>query len=257
MLSEEQIQRYARQIILPELGPAGQRKLSQAKALCVGVGGLGSPAALYVAAAGVGTLGLVDPDPVELSNLHRQILHSSSDLGRPKVFSAKAKLQALEPRLSVKAHPFRLEPANIAALFSEYDVVLDGSDNFETRYMVNDTCVRLGIPLVSGAVMRWEGQVMTVLPKKSPCYRCAFPESPEPGCAQSCSEAGVLGALCGVIGSLQAAEAVKTLLGRSDLLTGRLLIFDLLNMRMREKTFRKNPGCSACGTARPLDSPVY
>jgi adenylyltransferase/sulfurtransferase len=244
-ITEVDIKRYARQILLPQVGGAGQKKLSAAKVLIVGLGGLGSPAALYLAAAGVGTLGLLDDDPVELTNLHRQILHYTPDLGRPKVQSAQAKLSALNPAVALNLHRLRLVSANGEAVLGAYDVVLDGSDNFPTRYLVNDVCVRLGKPLVSGAVLRWQGQVTTVLPGKGHCYRCVFPEPPEEGALQTCSEAGVMGAAAGVVGALMATEALKLLLGLPGLLTDRLLTLDLAAMKFREVPVKRDP---ACGT---------
>lgn len=237
--------RYARQILLPEVGGAGQEKLSKARVLVVGVGGLGCPAALYLAAAGAGTIGLVDDDPVDLTNLHRQILHHDADVGRPKVASAKSKLTGLNPAITVNVHRQRFA----ASLLAGYDVVLDGSDNFETRYQLNDACVKAGLPLVSGAVIKWEGQVLTVLPGKSACYRCHFPEPPDPACVQSCSEAGIIGAAAGVVGTLQAVEAVKLILGKGEPLAGRRLHIDLKTMRFREVAVKRKADCAACGSA--------
>jgi molybdopterin/thiamine biosynthesis adenylyltransferase len=238
--------RYVRQMLLPEVGRAGQEALSNARVLCVGAGGLGSPAALYLAAAGVGTLGIADGDPVELSNLHRQVLHASADVGRPKTGSASEKLSALNPEVSLRTHP-RLTPENIDGVLTEYGLVLDGSDNFDTRYLVNDACAKGGKPLVSGAVIKWEGQLLAVRPGASACYRCAFPEPPEADCAESCSSAGVLGPAAGVIGCWMAVEALKLLLGLPALVD-RLLLFDFKTAAVREKPLHRRPDCRACGT---------
>lgn len=250
---EEDLKRYARQILLPELGRDGQRRIRAARVLCVGVGGLGSPAALYLAAAGVGTLGLLDADPVDLSNLHRQVLHATADLGRPKTLSASEKLKALNPDVSLRLHPERLGPSNALEIFSGYDIVVDGSDNFPTRYLVNDACVLRGLPLVSGAVLRWEGQVTTVLPRKGHCYRCVFPEPPQAP-VQSCAEAGVLGSAAGVVGTLQATEVLKWVLGLPGLLTDRLLVMDLLRMSFRHVPARRDPACAVCGDRPTITS---
>jgi adenylyltransferase/sulfurtransferase len=243
VLTDQDIRRYARQILLPEVGGKGQAALARARVLLVGAGGLGSPAALYLAAAGVGVLGLADGDPVEPSNLHRQVLHATPDVGKPKTSSARERLAALNPAVEVHEHP-RLADGSA---FSGYDLALDGSDNFDTRYMVNDACVKAGKPLVTGAVLKWEGQVMTVLPRRSACYRCAFPEPPDPACVQSCAEAGILGPVAGTVGCLMAVEALKVLLGAPGLLTGRLLLLDLKTMSFREKPLRRRTGCAACG----------
>ncbi len=244
-LTDESVERFSRQLLLPEIGGEGQKKLAAAKVLLVGVGGLGCPAALYLSAAGVGTLGLVDNDPVELSNLHRQILHHTSDIGRPKVLSAKAKLTAINPQTQVAVHRQRLTPENAAELIRPYDVVLDGSDNFDTRYLVNDTCVALNKPLVSGAVLQWEGQVTTVLPGVGHCYRCLFPDPPEADCVRSCSEAGIVGPVAGVIGSLMAVETLKVILQRPTLVN-RLALFNFLTMSFRTVPAHRHPTCSAC-----------
>lgn len=239
------VHRYVRQMLLPEVGRKGQESLSRARVLCVGAGGLGSPAALYLAAAGVGTLGLADGDPVELSNLHRQILHATPDVGRPKTASAAEKLGALNPDIEIQSHP-RLSPENIAAVVERFDLVLDGSDNFDTRYLVNDACMKVGKPLVSGAVIQWEGQVLTVLPGKSACYRCAFPEPPDPACVESCSSAGVLGPAAGAVGCLMATEALKVLLGQPGVLADRLLLIDFKNFSFRQKPLRRRSSCRVC-----------
>lgn len=239
--------RYARQILLPEVGGAGQDRLAKARVLIVGAGGLGSPAALYLAGAGVGELTLVDNDPVDVSNLHRQILHGTADLGAPKVRSARRRLSDLNPRVTLKALNKRLVPPNAPGLFRGHDLILDGSDNFDTRYLVNDTAVSLGIPLVWGAVLRWEGQAMTVVPGRSACYRCLFPEPPDPAVAPSCADGGILGPIAGVIGALMAAEALKVLLGAGVPLTGRLLQYDGRAARFRERAANRRRNCPSCG----------
>jgi adenylyltransferase/sulfurtransferase len=242
-LADQDVRRYARQILLPEVGGKGQSALAASRILCVGVGGLGSPAALYLAAAGVGTLGLADGDPVEISNLHRQVLHYTGDVGRAKTASARDKLSALNPAVRLLEHP-RLTDA---AVLGGYDLVLDGSDNFETRYWLNDACVKAGKSLVSGAVLKWEGQVMAVRPGRSACYRCAFPEPPDPECAQSCADAGVLGPVAGTVGCLMATEAVKMIVGAPGLLLDRLILLDLKAMSFRQRALRRRADCSACG----------
>ncbi len=243
----EDLIRYARHFVLPQVGPEGQRKLANAKVLLVGAGGLGSPAALYLAAAGVGTLGIVDADLVDLSNLQRQLLHGIHQLGQRKVTSAKDRLWELNPNVEVLTHPVRLTAANALELFEPYDLVVDGSDNFPTRYLVNDACVLGGKPYVYGAVDRWEGQASVFATGDGPCYRCLFREPPPPGLVPSCAEAGVLGVLPGIIGSIQAAEVVKTILGVGETLAGRLLLFDALAMAFREVRLRRNPECPVCG----------
>lgn len=247
----ENISRYARQMLLPEVGRKGQEALSRSRVLCVGVGGLGSPVALYLAAAGVGTLGLADGDPVELSNLHRQILHSTPDVGRPKALSAREKLSALNPSVVLREHP-RLDAPGLAAILPEYDLAADGSDNFDTRYLVNDACVKAGKPLVSGAVVKWEGNLTVVLPGRGPCYRCAFPEPPDPDCVQDCGSAGVLGPAAGSIGCLMAVEVLKVLLGLPGVVTGRLLLADFKTLSFREKPLRRRAACLACGEPAAL-----
>lgn len=243
MKRNKDIERYCRQIILPEVGGEGQKRLARARALLVGTGGLGSPAALYLAAAGVGTLVIVDDDDVDLSNLQRQILHFTPDLGKAKVLSAREKLLALNPGVKVLVKKTRFTPSNASRLLAGCDIVLDGSDNFETRYAVNAACLARKIPLVWGAVLRWEGQVMTVLPGKTACYQCLFPEPPDPAMAQSCSNAGIVGAVTGAVGSLMATEGLKVLLGKGTPLTGRLLMMDFLNMRFRERTVSRRSRC--------------
>ena len=245
--TEEQIRRYSRQIILPQVGGRGQRKLLASKVLVVGAGGLGSPAALYLTAAGVGTLGLVDFDAVDLSNLHRQILHHTGDVGRPKTESAAETLQALNPDVSLTLHRERLTAENCLDLLEPYDVIVEGSDNFPTKYLVNDACVLLGKPLILGAVYQFEGQVAVFHADGGPCYRCIFPEPPPPDAVPSCQEAGVLGAVPGIIGSIQAAETLKLLLGVGETLTGRLLVFDALHMSFMNVEMKRNTDCPVCG----------
>lgn len=246
-LSKDQIARYSRQLILPELGAAGQQRLLASSVLVVGAGGLGCPSALYLAAAGVGRIGLIDADAVAVSNLHRQILHRTDDIGRAKVHSAQAALEALNPDVTVTAIHGRLTAENALALLGSYDVVLDGSDNFPTRYLVNDACVLSRTPLVHGGVVRLEGQVMTILPGRSACYRCVFPEPPGTGDVPNCQEAGVLGAAAGIVGSLMAHEALKVLAGIGEPLTNRLAVFDGRTSRFREVPVRRDPACAVCG----------
>jgi molybdopterin/thiamine biosynthesis adenylyltransferase len=259
-LSPEQIERYSRQIMIPELGGAGQIRLRQGRVLVIGAGGLGSPAAYYLAAAGVGRLGLVDGDRVELSNLQRQILHATPDIGRPKVESAKAKLAQLNPEVEVVAHAARLQEANAAELFSDYDFIVDGSDNFETKFLINDVAVALRKPFSHAGIVRLEGQTMTVLPGESACYRCIFKEPPEPGEIPGCQQAGILGAVAGTIGSIQATEAIKYLVGMEDgLLVDRLLRYDARELKFRSVELRRDPACRACaglgGFRRAATSP--
>lgn len=249
MFTHGEVRRYSRHLILPEFGPQGQKKLKSARVLCVGAGGLGSPAALYLAAAGVGKLGLVDFDEVDVSNLQRQILHSTADVGRPKLDSARDRLRGLNPEIEVVTHPMRLNRGNVLELFAEYDVILDGTDNYATRYLINDACVILGKPNVSASVFRFEGQVSIFAAAGGPCYRCLYPEPPPAGLVPSCGEGGVLGIVPGVIGTLQATEAIKLLAGIGEPLKGRLLLFDALDMRFRELKVRKNPECPVCGPA--------
>jgi len=255
-------ERYSRHLLLPEVGEAGQLRLRSARVLCIGAGGLGSPAALYLAAAGVGTLGLVDDDRVERSNLQRQVLHADARVGALKVESARACLQALNPSVSVEAHALRLSPANVDALFARYELVIDGSDNFPTRYLVNDACVKHGLPNVHGAIHRFEGQVglfwnraRTPDAPRGPCYRCLYPAPPPPELAPSCEQAGVLGVLPGVIGMLQAVEALKWLLGIGDGLLGRLVHYDALAARFIELAVPRDEHCAVC--ADPARFPGY
>ena len=238
--------RFARHISLQEIGLEGQRKLAASSVLVVGAGGLGSPAALYLAAAGVGTIGLVDHDRIDISNLQRQILYTTAEVGAGKAETARARLQALDPDLRVVAHDVKLAAANVADLFSRYDVILDGTDRLAVRYLVNDACVILGKPLVSAAIHRFEGQAMTYLPGRSPCYRCLYPASSD-ALTPNCADAGVLGVLPGVMGSLQATEAIKLLLGIGEPLLGRLLVYDALSLSFDEFRFRRRSDCAVCG----------
>jgi adenylyltransferase/sulfurtransferase len=246
-LTHEEAVRYSRHLLLPEVGPGGQARLRAARVLVVGVGGLGSPAALYLAAAGVGTLGLVDADAVDLSNLQRQILHGTSGVGRSKLESAAARLRDLNPHVRVETFEARLTSANGLEILRDFDVILDGSDNFPTRYLVNDACVLLGKPNVYGAVFRFEGQASVFHAAAGPCYRCLYPEPPPPGLVPSCAEGGVLGVLPGIVGSLQALEALKLVLGVGESLVGRLVLVDGLTLRFRELALRKDPACPVCG----------
>ncbi|HZL49576.1 MAG TPA: molybdopterin-synthase adenylyltransferase MoeB [Terracidiphilus sp.] len=246
-LTTDDLSRYSRHLILPEVGMEGQRRLKDARVLCVGTGGLGSPLALYLAAAGIGTLGLVDFDVVDASNLQRQIIHSTKDIGRKKLDSAEEKLVALNPALKVVKHDTMLSSANALDILKDYDIVADGTDNFPTRYLVNDACVLLGKPNVYGSIFRFEGQASVFATEQGPCYRCLYPEPPPPGLVPSCAEGGVLGILPGLVGVIQATEAIKLILGKGESLVGRLLLVDALNMRFREFKLRKNPECPVCG----------
>ncbi len=246
-LTLEQKTRYARHFSLPEVGEEGQRKLLDSKVLLVGAGGLGSPTAIYLAAAGVGTLGIIDNDVVDMSNLQRQILHDMSFVGKPKVESARARLQGLNPDVKVIAHETRLTSENALEIFKDYDVIVDGCDNFPTRYLVNDACVFLGKPNVHGSIFWFEGQVTVFHPGNGPCYRCLFPEPPPPELAPSCAEAGVMGVLPGIVGTLQAMETIKLLLNIGDSLRGRVVAFDGLAMKFREYHQKHNPNCPVCG----------
>ena len=247
-LTTDDLARYSRHLILPEVGMEGQRKLKAARVLCIGAGGLGSPLALYLAAAGVGTLGMVDFDVVDASNLQRQIIHSTKDLGRKKLDSAEEKLKALNPALNVVKHDTMLTSANALEILKDYDIVADGTDNFPTRYLVNDACVLLGKPNAYGSIFRFEGQASVFATKEGPCYRCLYPEPPPPGLVPSCAEGGVLGILPGLVGVIQATETIKLILGNGEPLIGRLLLVDALSMRFRELKLRKNPECPVCGT---------
>ena len=247
-LSNDEISRYSRHLILPEVGMEGQQKLKAAKVLCVGTGGLGSPLALYLAAAGVGTIGLVDFDTVDSSNLQRQIIHSTATVGKLKVDSAETTLKGLNPYLNVVKHNTMLTSANALEIFKDYDVIADGTDNFQTRYLVNDACVLLDKPNAYGSIFRFEGQASVFATKEGPCYRCLYPEPPPPGLVPSCAEGGVLGILPGLVGVIQATEVIKLILGIGDTLVGRLLLVDALTMQFRTLKLRKNPDCPACGT---------
>lgn len=246
LLSKEQLTRYSRQVILEEVGVDGQRRLLDSKALVVGAGGLGSPVSLYLAAAGVGTLGIVDGDRVELSNLHRQILHFTHDIGRPKTQSARRTLEDVNPDVRVVPYQTTLSSENAFEIIGSYDVVINGSDNFPTRYLVNDACVLLGKPLVDASILKWEGQATAFLPGRG-CYRCLFPTPPPPGSVPSCAEGGIIGAVAGFMGSLQAVEAVKILLGVGQTLANRLLIVDALGGELRTLRWQRNPACPVCG----------
>jgi molybdopterin/thiamine biosynthesis adenylyltransferase/rhodanese-related sulfurtransferase/molybdopterin converting factor small subunit len=247
-LTNDEIKRYSRHLIMPEVGVEGQRKLKAAKVLCIGAGGLGSPAAMYLAAAGVGTLGLVDFDVVDFSNLQRQILHGTPDVGRSKLASARDRLNAINPLVQIDSYETALSSQNALDLFRPYDVILDGTDNFPTRYLVNDACVLLGKPNAYGSIFRFEGQASVFATKDGPCYRCLYPEPPPPGLVPSCAEGGVLGVLPGIIGVIQATETIKLILGVGEPLIGRFLIYDALRMKFRELKLRKDPDCPVCGT---------
>jgi molybdopterin/thiamine biosynthesis adenylyltransferase/rhodanese-related sulfurtransferase len=247
-LSQAEIQRYSRHLIMPEVGMDGQRKLKASSVLCVGAGGLGSPAAMYLAAAGVGRIGIVDFDVVDFSNLQRQLLHGTSDVGRSKLDSAKDRLQGLNPHLTVDTYETLLSSENALELFEPYDVILDGTDNFPTRYLVNDACVISGKPNAYGSIFRFEGQASVFATEGGPCYRCLYPEPPPPGLVPSCAEGGVFGVLPGIIGVIQATETIKLMLGVGEPLVGRFLIYDALKMRFRELKLRKDPECPVCGT---------
>jgi adenylyltransferase/sulfurtransferase len=246
-LSNDEVQRYSRHLIIPEVGVEGQQRLKNARVVCIGAGGLGSPASLYLAAAGVGTLGLVDFDVVDFSNLQRQILFNTTDVGRPKVLAAAARLTALNPEVRVVTHETPLSSANALDILRDYDVVVDGADNFPTRYLVNDACVLLGKPNAYGSIFRFDGQASVFATKGGPCYRCLYPEPPPPGLVPSCAEGGVLGVLPGLIGTIQATEAIKVILGIGNTLAGRLLLIDALSMEFRTMKLRRDPECPVCG----------
>ncbi len=252
-IPRDEMARYARHLVLPEVGVEGQERLKGSRVLIVGAGGLGSPVALYLAAAGVGTLGLVDFDEVDASNLQRQILHGTADVGRSKLESARDRIGAMNPHVRVVLHEYRLTTENALDVLAGYDVVVDGTDNFPTRYLVNDACVLLGKPNVYGSVLRWEGQLSVFAAPGGPCYRCLFREPPPPGLVPNCAEGGVLGVLPGIIGSLQALETLKLLLGTGDTMIGRLLIFNALELTSREIQLRRNPECPVCGDAPTQD----
>jgi adenylyltransferase/sulfurtransferase len=252
VLSNDEILRYSRHLIMPEVGMEGQQKLKAAKVLCIGAGGLGSPLALYLTAAGVGTLGIVDFDVVDYTNLQRQIIHTTNDVGRKKLDSAADKLTAINPFLNLRTFDMKLTSANALELFREFDIVADGTDNFPTRYLVNDACVLTGKPNVYGSIFRFEGQASVFATEDGPCYRCLYPEPPPPGLVPSCAEGGVLGILPGLIGVIQATETIKLILGQGESLAGRLLLVDALGMKFRELKLRKNPDCPVCGTHRTI-----
>ncbi|HWX53761.1 MAG TPA: molybdopterin-synthase adenylyltransferase MoeB [Verrucomicrobiae bacterium] len=247
-LNNEEVLRYSRHLIMPEVGMEGQQKLKAARVLCIGTGGLGSPLALYLAAAGVGTLGLVDFDVVDFTNLQRQIIHHTSDVGRPKLQSAQEKIAAINPFVKVVPFETRLTSDNALKIFAGFDIIVDGTDNFPTRFLVNDACVFTGKPNVYGSIFRFEGQASVFAAKDGPCYRCLYPEPPPPGLVPSCAEGGVLGILPGLVGLIQATEAIKLILGAGQPLIGRLLLVDALGMKFRELKLRKNPDCVVCGT---------
>jgi len=246
-LSKQEVLRYSRHLIMPEVGMEGQLKLKRAKVLCIGTGGLGAPLGLYLAAAGVGRLGLVDFDVVDFTNLQRQVLFGTTDVGRPKIEAAADHLRNLNPEIQIDAYETRLTSENALDLFKDYDIIVDGTDNFPTRYLVNDACVLLGKPNVYGSIFRFEGQITIFGAPGGPCYRCLYPEPPPPGLVPSCAEGGVLGVLPGIVGTIQAAETLKLIIGKGDALIGRLLLFDALGMKFRELKLRKNPECPVCG----------
>src|SRR3970040_68629 len=259
-LTKDQILRYSRHLIMPEVGVEGQEKLVQAKILLIGAGGLGSPLGLYLAAAGVGHLGLVDFDVVDVTNLQRQVTFGTKDVGRPKLEAAAERLRDLNPEIQIDLHAAKLTSENALDILRPYDIVADGTDNFPTRYLVNDACVLLGKPNVYGSIFRFEGAAPVFALKDAPCYRCLYPEPPPPGLVPSCAEGGVLGVLPGIVGSIQANETIKLILfggagGRSDALVGRLLLFDALAMRFRELTLRRTPDCPLCGARRTIPKP--
>ncbi len=246
-LREDQIERYSRQIILPNVGGKGQKKLLAAKVLIIGAGGLGSPAALYLASAGIGTIGIVDSDKVELNNLQRQIIHSVKEVGRPKVESARDRINAINEDVKVITYNLRVTSLNILDIIKDYDIIMDGSDNFPTRYLVNDACVLSKKPLSHGGIFRFDGQAITIIPGESACYRCLFSEPPPPGLVPSCQEAGILGAVAGVIGVIQANEVLKFVLGLGNVLTGKLLVFNALESSFRQVKVHRDPKCPVCG----------
>jgi molybdopterin/thiamine biosynthesis adenylyltransferase/rhodanese-related sulfurtransferase len=246
-LSKEEIRRYSRHLIMPEVGMEGQRKLKRASVLLVGAGGLGSPLAMYLAAAGVGRIGIVDFDVVDFSNLQRQIAYSTADIGKPKLEAAKERITGINPNVHVETYEKQLTSENALEILKDYDVIIDGTDNFPTRYLVNDASVLLGKPNVYGSIFRFEGQASVFYAKEGPCYRCLYPEPPPPGLVPSCAEGGVLGVLPGIVGTIQATEAIKLIIGKGDPLIGRLLLFDALTMKFRELKLRKNSACPVCG----------
>jgi molybdopterin/thiamine biosynthesis adenylyltransferase/rhodanese-related sulfurtransferase len=247
VLSVDEVKRYSRHLIIPEIGMTGQKRLKNARVLCVGAGGLGSPALLYLAAAGVGTLGVIDFDVVEESNLQRQVIHGQSDIGRPKAESAADSIREINPYVNVILHEVHLDSDNAMEIFAQYDLIVDGTDNFATRYLVNDACVLLGKPYVWGSIYRFDGQASVFWAEHGPCYRCLYPEPPPPGMVPSCAEGGVLGVLCASIGSIQVNEAIKVITGIGEPLAGRLMIYDALEMSYRSVKVRKDPECAICG----------
>jgi molybdopterin/thiamine biosynthesis adenylyltransferase/rhodanese-related sulfurtransferase len=249
-LSVDEVRRYSRHLIIPEVGMSGQKRLKGAKVLCVGAGGLGSPALMYLAAAGVGTLGIVEFDTVDESNLQRQIIHGQSDIGRSKAISARESVNEINPYTEVVIHEVRLDVSNVMEIFAQYDLIVDGTDNFATRYLVNDACVLLDKPYVWGSIYRFDGQASVFWSEHGPCYRCLYPEPPPPGMVPSCAEGGVLGVLCASIGSIQVTEAIKLLTGIGDPLVGRLMVYDALEMSYRTIKIRKDPDCPLCGPNR-------
>ncbi len=246
-LSVDEVRRYSRHLIIPDVGMSGQKRLKNARVLCVGAGGLGSPALLYLAAAGVGTLGIVEFDEVDESNLQRQVIHGQSDIGRSKAQSARDSVKEINPYVTVNLHEERLDSTNVMELFAQYDLIVDGTDNFATRYLVNDAAVLLGKPYVWGSIYRFDGQASVFWAEHGPCYRCLYPEPPPPGMVPSCAEGGVLGVLCASIGSIQVTEAIKLLTGIGDNLLGRLMVYDALDMNYRQVKIRKDPNCAVCG----------
>ena len=254
-LTAEQKNRYSRHLLVPEIGEAGQLKLLQSKVLLIGAGGLGSPAGLYLAAAGVGTIGLVDSDVVDISNLQRQVLHTNASVGTPKTESAEKTIRALNPDVKVVRHDLRLDSSNVMDVFAPYDVIIDGCDNFSTKYLINDAAVLLGKPNIYGSIYRFDGQMSTFIPKEGPCYRCLYPEPPPSEMAPSCDEAGVLGVLPGVVGLIQATEAIKVLLKKGNLLVGRQLVYDALDMKFQNLKFRRDPKCALCGETPTITKP--
>src|SRR5881227_18405 len=246
-LSVDEVRRYSRHLIIPDVAMAGQKRMKNARVLCVGAGGLGSPALMYLAAAGVGTLGIVEFDTVDESNLQRQIIHGQSDIGRPKAESARDAVLEVNPHTNVVIHETRLDSDNVMEIFAAYDLIVDGTDNFATRYLVNDACVLMGKPYVWGSIYRFDGQASVFWAEHGPCYRCLYPEPPPPGMVPSCAECGVLGVLCASIGSIQVNEAIKLITGIGESLVGRLMIYDALDMTYRSVTVRKDPECPVCG----------
>jgi len=247
MLTDEQIERYSRHIMLKEVGGKGQQRFFDSRVLIIGAGGLGAPIALYLAAAGIGTIGIADADDVDLSNLQRQVIHFTPDVGKPKVESAREKMQAINPDVKIRTYKEWISAANISDIIRDYDFVIDGTDNFAAKFLINDACVLSGIPYSHGGILQFDGQTMTVKPGESACYRCIFPEPPPKDAIPTCSQAGVIGVLPGVLGTIQATEAIKFLLAKGDLLTNRLLTYNALRMKFREIPLKRNPACPVCG----------